>query len=139
MSFIGRGEEEVKNVLQALFPKAKIEAQVPIEKLISSNDYRFLDQEIKNHKFDLVVYLGRSTLVVEVNYKHKEKAAKKWSNIFVRNLINSGKIPITIDDYNCDYLFSDSKRLKNNKKWGVFIDVINELERQGIAPDGSLC
>ena len=136
--FIGRGENEVKKILGILFPRANISAQVPIELLIKSEDYKLLDQEIKNHKFDLVVYNGPNTLVVEVNYKHKEKAAKKWSNIFTNLLINSFKIPVTIDDYNCEYLFSDSKKLKQKNPWGSYIDIIREHQRQGINPNGSL-
>jgi len=136
--FIGRGENEVKKILGILFPRANISAQVPIELLIKSEQYRQLDQEIKNHKFDLVVYNGPHVLVVEVNYKHKEKAAKKWSNIFTNLLINAHKTPVTIDDYNCEYLFSDSKRLKQKKPWGPYLDIIRELERQGINPNGSL-
>ncbi len=136
--FIGRGENEVKKILEALFPKSNVSAQVPIERLIDPRVYCKLDQEIKNHKFDLVVYNGPFTLVVEVNYKHKEKAAKKWSNIFTNLLIDSQKVPVTIDDYNCEYLFSDSVRLKKKKPWGSYIDVIRELERQGITPNGTL-
>lgn len=136
--FIGRGEDEVKKILQGLFPKANVVAQVPISSLISSSDYNHLDQEIKNHKFDLVVYVGFQTLVVEVNYKHKEKAAKKWRQIFTNLLVNNGKLPITIDDYNCEYLFSDSKKLKKQNPWGSYIDIIRELQRQGITPDGAL-
>lgn len=137
-NFIGRGENEVKKILELLFPKANVSVQVPIVLLIKSEDYKQLDQEIKNHKFDLVVYNGPNTLVVEVNYKHKEKAAKKWSNIFTNLLINAFKTPVTIDDYNCEYLFSDSKRLKQKNPWGSYIDVIRELQRQGINPNGSL-
>ncbi len=136
--FIGRGENEVKKILGILFPRANISAQVPIVLLIKSEDYKQLDQEIKNHKFDLVVYNGPNTLVVEVNYKHKEKAAKKWSNIFTNLLINAFKTPVTIDDYNCEYLFSDSVKLKKKNPWGSYIDVIRELQRQGINPNGSL-
>ena len=138
MSFIGRGENEVKKILQALFPTADISAQVPIELLIRMKDFEILDQEFKNHKFDLVLYNGPNILVIEVNYKHKEKAAKKWSNIFTNLLINSGKIPVTIEDYNCEFLFSDSKRLKQKNPWGPYLDVIRELARQGINQNGAL-
>ncbi len=138
MSFIGRGENEVKSILQKLFPYGRIAAQVPIINLVQSSDYNILDQEIKNHKFDLVVYNGPNVLIVEVNYKHKEKAAKKWRQIFTNILINNGKIPITISDYNCEYLFSDSKKLLKKNPWGSHIDVIRELQSQGISLDGSV-
>ncbi len=138
MSFIGRGENEVKKILEALFPDSNVSAQVPIELLIKMQEYEELDQEVKNHKFDLVLYNGPNILVIEVNYKHKEKAAKKWSNIFTNLLINNGKIPVTIDDYNCEFLFSDSKRLKQKNPWGPYLDVIRELARQGINSNGAL-
>lgn len=136
--FIGRGEREVQKILEGLFPKSNVSAQVPIERIIDSREYIKLDQEFKNHNFDLVVYNGPFTLVVEVNYKHGEKAAQKWSNIFTNLIIDAHAIPITIDDYNCEYLFSDSVNLKKKKPWGSYIDVIRELERQGITPNGTL-
>ena len=136
--FIGRGEEDVKKILRKLFPTCFINSQVPIERLIKAEDYAILDQEIKNHKFDIVAIVERNTLVIEVNYCHKEKAAKKWRQIFTKYLIDNGKIPVTIDDYNCEYLFSSSTRLLQKHPWGPTIDVIRELDRQGINPDGSL-
>jgi len=136
--FIGRGEMEVKQILQLLFPKAAIGMQVPLERLISTNEFLALNDEVQKHKFDLVVYNGPNIMVIEVNYKHKEKAAQKWSNIFVNLIVNANKIPITIDDYNCEHLFTDSETAKKKKPWGSYIDVIRELERQGIKPDGSL-
>lgn len=136
--FIGRGEVEVKEILAVLYPKAMILTQVPIVSLIRKEDYEFLDQEIKNHKFDLVVVTQTNSLVIEVNYKHKEKAAQKWDQIFTKLLIDNGKIPVTIIDYNCEYLFSDSKKLKQKNPWGSYLDIIRELQRQGITPDGTL-
>ena len=136
--FIGKGERESESILHKLFPFAEIVAQVPIMRLIKRVDYESLGEEFQKHNCDLVVYNGPNTLVVEINYKHKEKAAKKWSNVFSNMLINNGKIPVTIDDYNCEYLFSDSKRLIKKYPWGSFIDIIRELQRQGIKPDGSL-
>ena len=136
--FIGRGEREVKLILHTLFPHAEIKTQVPIMRLIKRVDYDLLDEEFQKHNFDLVLYNGPNTLVIEVNYKHKETAAHKWSSIFTKLLIDNGKIPVTIDDYNCEYLFSDSKKLIKNNSWGNFIDVIIELQRQGINPNGSL-
>lgn len=136
--FIGRGEEEVKSILHKLFPNALIGMQVPIQKLIKTEDFLQLDEEFQKHKCDLVVYNGPDIMVIEVNYKHKEKAAKKWSNVFSKLLVDGNKIPVTIEDYNCEVLFSDSKQLRKKHPWGSFIDVIRELERQGITPNGSL-
>jgi len=136
--FIGRGEKEVEKILQGLFPSGVVSTQVPIYRLIKEEDYDILDQEIKNHKFDLVVYMGMNILVIEVNYKHGEKAAKKWSEIFVPLLRKAERIPVTIEDYNCEYLFSDATRLKKKKPWGSYIDVLRELERNHVGPDGTL-
>lgn len=136
--FIGLGEKEAKSILQKLFPKAVVAPQVPLQRLIPSAEFLRLNEEVQKHKFDLVVYNGPNILVIEINYKHGEKAAKKWSNIFTNLLVNSGKIPVTIDDYNCEYLFSKSTRLRAKNPWGGFIDIIRELHRQGISPDGSL-
>ena len=137
MSFIGRGEEEVQKILQQLFPHSQIKAQVPIENLVCLEEFNLLDIEFQNHKFDLVVYNGPYVLVVEVNYKHKEKADKKWNNVFTNILINNNKLPVTIDDYNCEVLFADPKK-KTKNPWGSYIDVIRELQRQGIKLDGSM-
>lgn len=135
--FIGRGENETKKILQALFPKATISAQVPIEKLINPIDFEQLDEEFQKHKCDLVLYNGPNIIVIEVNYKHKEKAAKKWT-IFEKLLKKAERIPITINDYNCEYLFSDSARLKKKMPWGSHYDIIRELNRQGITPNGTM-
>lgn len=137
MSFIGRGEEEVQKILQHLFPHSQIKPQVPIENLVCLEEFNLLDIEFQNHKFDLVVYNGPNILVVEVNYKHKEKADKKWNKVFTNILKNNNKIPVTIDDYNCEVLFQDQKK-KIKNPWGSYIDVIRELQRQGIKLDGSL-
>lgn len=136
--FIGRGEREAKQILQKLFPKSTIKTQVSIQSLIKSEDYLSLDKEFQQHNFDLVVYNGPNVLVIEINYKHKEKAAQKWSNIFTNLLINNRAIPLTIDDYNCEYLFSFSKKLTKKHPWGAYLDIIRELERQGITPNGTL-
>ena len=77
--FIGRGEKEVQGILESIFPECTVSAQIPIWAVIKEEDYEILDQEFKNHKCDLVLYSGPSTIVIEVNYKHGEKAAQKWS------------------------------------------------------------
>lgn len=135
--FIGKGEVEAIKIFKVLFPKCFIKQQVPIQALIRPEEYNLLDQEIKNHKFDFTVQVGFNMLVVEINYKHGEKAAKKWSNIFTNVLINAGKIPVTIDDYNCEFLFK-SEAAKKKNPWGPYIDIIRELQRQGISPNGSV-
>lgn len=131
--FIGRAEPEVKMILSQLFPKAIIRTQVPITELISSEDAQFLDQEFKNHKCDITVETLDQFLVVEVNYSHKEKAARKWSYVFAPMLKKSGKISVTIDDYDCTHLFQ--KGVQGHKiTWGDHHDVINQLEKAGVNP-----
>ncbi len=136
--FIGRGEPEVEKILKALFPDAKVSPQVPIKSLIQEHEFRELSEEVKKHNFDFAVYTSKNIIVVEVNYKHGEKAVKKWNKIFVNLLVNNGHLPLTIEDYNCEYLFSKSIKLANQKPWGAYLDVIRELERQGIHPNGTL-
>ena len=129
--------QQVQKILQQLFPHSEIRTQVPIENLICLQDFNLLDIEFQNHKFDMVVYNGPHILAVEVNYKHKEKATRKWEKVFTKILKNNNKIPITIDDYNCETLFLDPKK-KIKNPWGSYIDVIRELQRQKVTLDGSL-
>ena len=111
---------------------------MPIWTVITDEDFQLLDQEFKNHNCDLVMYDGPKTIVIEVNYKHGEKAAQKWSEIFAPLIRKAGKIPVTIEDYNCEVLFSDSNKDSNKIPWGSYIDTIRELERNNIGPDGTL-
>jgi myosin-crossreactive antigen len=136
--FIGRGEKEVETILKALFPKAVIIPQLSISNVIESSEYEKFDQEFKNHNCDFIMTVGPNKIAIEVNYKHGEKAAQKWSEIFAPLIKQNGNIPMTIEDYNCEFLFSDSTRLKKKNPWGSHIDVIRELIRQGINPNGSL-
>jgi len=134
MSFIGLGEHTVKRILKGLYPNSHISSQVPIGALIRFEDFEILDVEIQNHKFDLVLIDGPLFLVIEVNYKHKEKASKKWRQILSKVLIDNDKTPITIEDYNCEYLFLEPRKRKN--PWGGYLDVIRELHRQNVDPIG---
>jgi hypothetical protein len=136
--FIGRGEKEVEKILRGLFPTARIIPQFSIAYVIDREEYDKLDQEFKNHNCDLVMIIGSNTIVIEVNFKHGEKAAQKWSEIFAPLIRKKGNIPMTIEDYNCEYLFSDSSRLLAKKPWGIYLDVLRELERNHVGPDGTL-
>lgn len=136
--FIGRGEREVEKILKELLPKARIIPQMSIAYVIDRSEYDKLDQEFKNHNCDFVLIIGSTKYVIEVNYKHGEKAAQKWSEIFAPLIKQAGNIPVTIEDYNCEVLFSDSSRLKKKMPWGPHIDIIRELERNHIGPDGTL-
>ena len=104
--FIGRGEKEVEKILKQLLPKARIIPQMSIAYVIDRSEYDKLDQEFKNHNCDFVMIIGSTRIVIEVNYKHGEKAAQKWSEIFAPLIKQAGNIPVTIEDYNCEVLFS---------------------------------
>ncbi len=134
--FIGRSEVLVKQILSKLMKHIVIQTQVPIEKLILKDDFVILDQEIKNHKFDLVIYRSHEpSIVVEVNYKHGAKAADKWENIFVPLIKKAGMIPLPINDYECSTLFHQYTNGEHRITWQDYIDVINAMVIVGIKPD----
>jgi len=134
--FIGRGEVLVKEILSKLLDHIVIQTQVPIEKLIHKEDFAILDQEIKNHKFDLVIYRAHEpSIVVEVNYKHGAKAADKWENIFVPLLVKVALIPLPINDYECSTLFHQYTNGEHRITWQDYIDVINAMIIVGIKSD----
>lgn len=128
--FIGRGETLTAKILCQLFPNSDIRIQVPIEQLIAKENYEFLDQEIKNHKFDIVVY-DKKTIVIEVNYAHKEKAAKKWRRVFIPLLKEAGCIPVAINDWDCENLFKIGKH-GHQYSDGDMVDVILSLKSHGV-------
>ena len=132
--FIGRAENLTSKILHRLLVPAIIHAQVPIQKLITKDDYEFLDKEIQQHKFDLVAYTEKYTLAIEVNYQHGEKAAKKWNNIFSRDLKNTNITPVTIDDHKCRHLFQLDQNKNHKLIWNDFRDVIDSLELAGVKP-----
>ena len=131
--FIGRAEPEVQMILSKLFPKAIIKTQVPITQLILPEEAAVLDQEVLNHKCDMTVQTANQYLVVEVNYAHKEKAAKKWRKIFAPALKRTGKIAVTIDDYDCIHLFKKGTH-GHKMTWEDYQDVINQLIKAGVKP-----
>lgn len=134
--FIGRGEVLVKQILSKLLDHVVIQSQVPIEKLVLKDDFAILDQEIKNHKFDLVIYRSHGpSIVVEVNYKHGEKAAAKWENIFVPLLVKVSLTPLPINDYECSALFNQNSKGEHRNTWQDYIDVIRAMVIVGIKPD----
>jgi len=132
--YIGRGEEIVKEILQRIFPSCVIYSQQPIKKLINKSDFDILDSEVQKHKFDFAVDWPQQmrTLIVEVNYKHKEKAAKKWNDIFVPLLKKYFYIPVSIDDYDCENLFKLNSKNEHKLSLDDFIDVINQLKKAGV-------
>jgi len=128
--FIGRAESEVESILTQLLYPELIRTQVPLSVVIgTAGEYELLDKEIKQHKFDMVVYReNQSKLIVEVNYKHGEKAAKKWRNIFDPLLKKYGYEILLIHDYECDYLFKPQDYTKHKSSWNDVIDVCNALK-----------
>jgi len=133
--FIGRAEPEVFKILKKVFPNTLIIPQFPLRKLIPYSWYNELDEEVQKHKFDFIVYT-KDLLVIEVNYKHGEKAAKKWRQIFapmIKKLKNPGAIPVTINDYECLTLFKHTKTNHTKLRKSDYTDVINALKLEGVS------
>lgn len=132
--YIGRAEPEVFQILSEIYPDTLIIPQHPIQKLIPYSWYNGLSQENKQHKFDFVVFT-KTLLVVEVNFKHKEKAAIKWRRIFapmIEELTNPKAIPVPIKDYESLTLF---KHTKTNHKPLIkqdYQDVLMALKMAGV-------
>lgn len=137
--YIGRGEELAKKILVKLLKPVNVRAQVPLESISLPKEFAILDPEIKKHKFDFVLFcLDRKNIVVEINYRHKEKAARKWQNVFIPLLVNSGFDYLTINDFECGKrgLFWLNKEKEHGVvTWEDFRDVINALDIAGIYPN----
>lgn len=136
--YIGRGEELAKKILVYLLKPVNVRAQVPLESIILPKDFAILDPEIKKHKFDFVFFcLNRKNIVVEINYKHREKAAKKWHRVFIPLLVNAGFDYLTVNDYDCrkhGLFWLDNRKQHESITWDDFRDIIDALEVSGIAP-----
>lgn len=135
MSFIGRAEPEVELILSRLLDAKLIKTQVPLRSLINDSEYFTLNEEVQKHKFDMIIYRHSRDpiIVVEVNYKHKEKAAKKWRTIFEPMLKKYGHETLTINDYECDHLFKPQDYSKHQLTWDDTIDVCNALKLSNIS------
>ncbi len=136
--FIGRGEMLAKHILFRLIPCVGVEMQVPVTTLLHGNLFGY-DEEIIKHKFDLVVrrWDGQRDIVVEVNYKHKEKAARKASQIFEPMVHEAGMDYCTIDDYDCrsrGLFWRNAKDEHLVVTWDDYRDVMDSLEKAGINP-----
>jgi len=141
--YIGRGEVLSQKIIWKLLSCVEIYEQVNITKLITLSELKDLDPEILKHNFDFVIKrpMNKPDIVVEVNYGHKEKAAKKWRLIFVPLLKKYGYDFMTIDDYDCRSSLPGEKGLfhLNSKKehepsWNDWRDIIDSLEKAGIKP-----
>lgn len=146
-NFIGRGEKLVERIISRLFIKSEIQRQVPIKQLVHDEDFIEYDEEFAKHKCDLVIIVldskGKTkTLVIEVNYKHKEKAAKKWRQTFAPDIKRNENFPITINDYDCrsslpkvkGIFYLDSKKNHGPITWNDVRDVIDHLDKAGVEP-----
>ena len=135
--FVGRGEELSRNIFWKLLDCEHIVAQVNICFIIDPNEYTLLDTEIQKHNFDFVIRRKQhKDIVVEVNYKHKEKASRKWRQIFIPLIIQAGYDYMTIDDYDCREkgIFHLDSKNRHKPSWDDYRDVIDSLEKAGISP-----
>ena len=144
--FIGRGEELAKWIVGRLFQFVMTSSQVPICTLLKKEDAEIYGEEFSNHKVDIVSSVlthdeKRQQLAIEVNYRHKEKAAKKWNHNFEPDLKKAGVIPVTINDYDCRSdipgqkgLFTKDSNGNHKLTWNDFRDVIDQLEKAGVKP-----
>ena len=138
--FVGRGEKLTERIISRLFRNTEIHRQVPISKLIKNEDFIEYGEEFSKHKCDLVIRVVSASgkienLVIEVNYKHREKAAKKWSNTFAPDILRNNNYPVTIDDYDTRSLFKqNSKKQHGPITWTDFRDVIDQLEKAEVEP-----
>lgn len=135
MSFIGRAEPQVELILTRLLDAKLIKTQVPLRSMINDSEYFTLNEEIQKHKFDMIIYRNTNDpiIVVEVNYKHKEKAAKKWRTIFEPMLKRFGHETLVIHDYECESLFKPQDYSKHKLSWNDVIDVCNALKLSNIS------
>lgn len=136
--YIGRGEVLFKNILLKLFD-CEIKQQVNIKEVIYAEDYNFLDQEVKNHNFDLVMIPTHGKpVVIEVNYEHGEKIAAKLRRILVPLIKKKGYEYLEINNWDCDkrgLFWLNSKKEHPVTTWTDYMDVINALITCGINPD----
>lgn len=131
--FVGRGENLAAVIIGRLLNTVTI-SQNPLEYLICQEEFKTLDKEVQKHKFDLAANHDSQKLVIEINYKHKEKAARKWNDIFVPLLKKHNYVPVAINDYNCRNLFKQNKKKQHKLAWDDFRDVIDALEMAGVTP-----
>jgi hypothetical protein len=124
--YIGKGEDEVADMLAIIFGAVNVFTQWPIEKLIHKNDFDWLDPVYKKHKFDFYVKRpGRNDFVVEVNYKHGERAAEKYSDIFEPELKKVNIDFVNINDWDCKTLF---KLRRSFQDWVDFFNAFVSAE-----------
>lgn len=144
--FIGRGEVLTKQLLENPFGVSEIKKQVHISRLIPKYEYDLLDEEWQKHKFDMVLFRNDlSKIVIEINYKHGNKAAFKAEK-FKNMLLRYDTQYVTIDDYDCRSsikkdngqfelgLFHENSKGNHTLSWNDLRDIIDAFEKAGINP-----
>lgn len=136
--FVGRGEQRVADILKHLYHDAFIAQQVPSSRLLDTKAQVQMGEEYWKHKYDIALWdtYTETSLVIEVNWKHTPKSNKKWK-VLKAYLEELGHIPVTIEPENCQSLFTleDETNINTHvNTWQDWIDVIGELERQGVKP-----
>ncbi len=134
--FIGNGEVLCKKILLKLLNCIGIEGQVNIQRIVSKTNYDFLDEELQNHNFDLVMRRTHAKdIVIEVNYKHGEKIAAKIRRVLKPMVLEAGYLFVEINDWECDHLFWLNTKKEHPVTWNDFVDVVNALKTADISPD----
>ncbi len=127
--YIGRGEKLCHKILNNPWGISGVNSQVNITKLIPSDECDLLDEEILKHNFDfLAIRPNLRHIVIEVNYKHREKAAQKARQIFKPLLERYEYDYMTIDDWDCDSIFKPHKM----PTYDDIIDMTNQFKKAGI-------
>jgi len=109
MELIGRGEEVAVKILHDLFPKAKIETQVPLHKLLSHEWRIELSERQLKESIDIVVKRKhRKPLCVRIQDKHHNTV--RFSNIDGAQkfmLEHSRCDVVDIPEIECPHLFKN--------------------------------
>ena len=127
--FIGKGEKLVHKILQNPWGITGVRPQVNITRVIPPSECKLLGEEILKHNFDfLAIRRNLKHIVIEVNYKHKEKAARKARQIFKPLLEKYEYDYMTIDDYDCESIFKPHSK----PTYQDIIDMTNQFKKAGI-------
>ena len=129
--FVGRGEIRIRNILFKLFD-CEIKQQVNIRDIVYAEDFDFLDQELQNHNFDLVMYPkhGRP-VVVEVNYMHGEKISAKLRRIFVPLIRKRGYDYLEINNWDTTPKGIFWQNIKNTRSYRYGHHAVLNVEIKG--------
>ena len=127
--YIGRGEKLCYKILKNPWGINGVTPQVNITRLLPPDECALLDEEILKHNFDfLAIRQNLRFIVIEVNYKHKEKAARKARQIFKPLLEKYDYDYMTIDDWDCMSIFKPHSK----PTYDDIIDMTNQFKKAGI-------